>query len=71
MNYTKVSEGLPLLPGMYIVVYKLAGAGGKPHKVHALRYYENGKWSLEGKLDTSTMVAYAGPIEQYKEETDV
>ena len=68
MKYTEVSEGLPLLPGMYIVVYKLTNDGEHYENVHALRYYENGKWSLEGKLDTYTMAAYAGPIEQYKEE---
>lgn len=66
MNYTKISEGKPLLPGMYIVVYKLSN-GVDITDVHALRYFKDDKWSCEN-LDVSNIVAYAGPIEQYKEE---
>lgn len=68
MKYTEISEGLPLLPGMYIVVHRLTSDGEHYENVHALRYFENGKWAHEYEFDTSTMVAYAGPIEQYKEE---
>lgn len=34
MKHTKISEGLPLLPGMYIVVYKLSN-GADITDVHA------------------------------------
>ena len=67
MEYTKPSEGLPSLPGMYIVVYRLASDGEHYENVHALRYFKDGKWSLEDHLDVSTIVAYTGPIKQYKE----
>ena len=68
MKYTNISEKVPSLPGMYIVVYELTSDGKHYENVHVLRYFEGGKWSLEDEMDTSKIVAYAGPIEQYKEK---
>lgn len=66
MEYIDISEGLPTLDGGYIVVYRLTSDGEHYKYVHALRVFKDGKWALEDSLDTSTIVAYAGPIKKYE-----
>lgn len=65
MSYTNISEGMPSSSGMYITVYKLTDDGEYCHIVHALRHFEDGKWCPDN-IDSSNIIAYAGPYEQYK-----
>ena len=61
------SGNKPEEPGMYIVVNKLTDADGYEHLIHALRSFNDDKWSCEN-LGVSNIVAWAGPFPQFKEK---
>jgi hypothetical protein len=68
LHYYDYPTNKPETPGMYIIVLEMFDGSGKAQTVHQLWGRNEDGWVDEDNVDLSSMVAYAGPLNKYKED---